>query len=70
MDSEKGIPSGRSDAVVSSNRCLGCNCGMTLVNASIQYNRALKRGLSPEEAKASCPRCQKCMTKYLRERAG
>ena len=70
MEEREKVDAAPVDRAVSRNRCLGCRCGMTWANVRVQYNRALKRGLSPNEAKAACPRCQKCMTKFLRERAG
>ncbi len=46
-------------------RCLDCRYRMTWAAERRQYGRALRRGLTPEGAKAAMPRCQKCMTKYL-----
>ena len=49
------------------NRCLSCGYGLTWANIRVQYGRAIKRGLTLDEAKAVCPRCQKCMTKFLKK---
>ena len=47
-------------------QCKGCGTPrMTWAEDRRQYGRALKRGLSPDEAKALTPRCQKCMTIVL-----
>jgi hypothetical protein len=49
-------------------KCLGCGAPkLTWAEHRRQYGRALKRGLTPEEAKKLMPRCQKCMTTALGE---
>lgn len=50
--------------------CLGCRTPQTWSSQRRQYGRALNRGLTPEQAKASQPRCQKCMTVYLKALEG
>src|SRR4051794_37021981 len=47
------------------NCCLDCRGPMTWAGQRAQYGRALRRGLTKDQAKAATPRCQKCMTKHL-----
>ena len=49
-------------------RCRGCGNPITWADQRRQYGRLLRRGLSTEEAKAALPRCQKCVTRWLRDR--
>jgi hypothetical protein len=46
-------------------KCIGCGILRTPGKMRWQHNRAIKRGLTPDEAKALMPRCQKCLTKAL-----
>jgi hypothetical protein len=48
------------------NRCRDCRNRMTWAALRVQCGRCLRRGLTIEQARAAQPRCQKCMTKYLR----
>jgi len=48
-------------------KCLGCGFPQKWAEQMKQFWRARKRGLSEDQAKDACPRCQKCMTIYLRE---
>jgi hypothetical protein len=49
-------------------KCVDCKrpC-LTWADQRRQYGRVLRAGLTPKEAKALMPRCQKCTTKALRE---
>jgi hypothetical protein len=42
--------------------CLRCGFPITWEAQWQQWGRLMRRGLSPEEAKALMPRCQKCIT--------
>jgi hypothetical protein len=47
-------------------RCKGCGGQkVTWAEQRKQYGRAIRHGLTPDEAKALMPRCQKCLTKAL-----
>jgi hypothetical protein len=47
-------------------KCLGCGwTKMTWREQRQQYGRAIRRGLSADEAKKLMPRCQKCVTEIL-----
>lgn len=50
-------------------RASGCLTRMTWEQQRVQYGRAMRAGLSVEQWKAVGPRCQKCTTTLLRERA-
>lgn len=52
------------------NICKGCRRRLTWTERRIQFGRARGRGLSEDAAKEAVPRCQKCMTVYLREAVG
>lgn len=41
---------------------------LTFAEQMKQFWRAVNAGLTQEEAKGASPRCQKCMTVFLRER--
>jgi hypothetical protein len=45
-------------------RCRDCRYLMTWAEQRKQYGRLMRRGV--DNIKAAQPRCQKCMTKYLR----
>lgn len=47
--------------------CLRCKYPMTWEAQRRQFGRLIRRGLTKEQAKEMLPRCQKCMTVYLRE---
>lgn len=49
-------------------KCLGCGYPITWRDQRIQFVRASTRGVPRDEAKLATPRCQKCMTKYLKAR--
>lgn len=49
-------------------RCKRCRYAITWADQRKQFGRMIKRGLSIDEIKAIQPRCQKCVTVYLRER--
>jgi hypothetical protein len=49
------------------NRCRGCKWPITWSDQKRQYRRLLDRGLSPADAREAMPRCQKCVTRFLRE---
>jgi hypothetical protein len=55
-----------TDLASSRIRCRECRNLMTWAASRVQYGRALRRDLTAEQAKATQPLCQKCMTKYLR----
>ena len=46
--------------------CRACRVRLTWAACRVKYGRALRRGLSAAQAKAAGPRCQRCMTRYLR----
>jgi len=46
-------------------KCLGCGALRTPGKVRWQYKRAIRHRLTPDEAKALMPRCQKCLTKAL-----
>lgn len=49
------------------NKCHRCGTPQTWANAKAQYGRMIRRGLTPEKAKAFSPCCQKCTTIVLQE---
>jgi hypothetical protein len=50
-------------------KCLGCSRSLTWEERRRQYGRAIKAyGLTPEQAAACTPRCQKCTTELLSSR--
>jgi hypothetical protein len=50
------------------NKCLDCGYAITWETQRRQYGRAIRRGLTPDEAKQLMPRCQKCLTHTFRDR--
>lgn len=46
--------------------CINPHSRLTWAEQRKQYGRCLKHGLTPAEAKAAMPLCQKCCTKFLR----
>ena len=44
------------------NICIQCGFAMTWAERRRQYGRLIRKGLSPQEADAIMPRCQKCIT--------
>lgn len=48
-------------------KCRGCGSRLTWAAQMQQFWRAVNRGASEDVAKAISPRCQKCMTIYLRQ---
>lgn len=55
------------DATPGAAPCLRCRNRLTWAERRHQYGRARQRGLTHEQVIAITPRCQKCMTRYLRE---
>jgi hypothetical protein len=51
---------------MSRQKCFACGVAVTWASVKVQYGRAIKRGFSQDQAKEACPRCYRCMTKYLR----
>jgi hypothetical protein len=49
-------------------RCRDCRYPQTWADQRRQWGRGLRAGLTPDEAKAAMPRCQKCMTTHLASR--
>lgn len=49
------------------NRCIECGIRMTWANQRAQYDRLRNRGMNHEEAASHLPRCQKCLTRHLKE---
>lgn len=47
-------------------RCLDCDGPMTWAARRVQEARLKKRGISEAHRRLAMPRCQKCMTIYLR----
>ncbi len=58
-----------NDAKPGSKRCQGrdntCATRLTYAKSAVQFGRAVRAGLAPEQAKMLMPMCQKCMTHYL-----
>ena len=50
----------------SSTQCRDCRNPMTWAAQRVQYGRLIRRGLPPAQIKAILPRCQKCVTRWLR----
>jgi len=50
-------------------KCRGCNHPITWEAQRRQYGRLVRRGFEPAEVKPILPRCQKCVTRWLRDRA-
>ena len=48
------------------NRCRGCGYPITWEAQRRQYGRLIRRGMDPEEIKPIVPRCQKCVTQWLK----
>ena len=48
------------------NRCRDCGSPMTWAAQRVQYGRLLRRGIPHEVARRELPRCQKCVTQWLR----
>jgi hypothetical protein len=48
--------------------CLNCGLGygVTWEQQRRQFGRLIRRGFTAEQAKKILPRCQKCVTTYLR----
>jgi hypothetical protein len=46
-------------------KCLRCQNPMTWADQRRQYGRAMRAGMTVEEARRILPRCQKCMTVLL-----
>jgi hypothetical protein len=47
-------------------KCIACGLPkMTWADQRRQYGRAIRKGLTPDEAKRIMPRCQKCMTEFF-----
>lgn len=48
-------------------KCIDCGLPkLTWRDQRAQYGRAIRSGLTADEAKALMPRCQKCLTKTLK----
>ena len=47
------------------NPCQGCGYRITWADQRRQFGRAIRHGLTADEAKALMPRCQKCLTEKL-----
>ena len=54
---------------IPTNKCRRCLVSLTWGNAKAQYGRMIRRGLTPEKAKALSPCCQKCTTIVLQEQS-
>ena len=48
-------------------RCRDCQWPITWAEQRKQWERCLRRGLSKPAAKAALPRCQKCLTRHLKQ---
>lgn len=46
--------------------CMDCRNRMTWAQQRVQYGRLKKRGVSEAHIKAALPRCQKCITIWVR----
>ena len=51
-------------------RCKNCHWSMTWSEQRVQYGRLVRKGIKPENIKAIMPRCQKCVTKWMKENTG
>jgi hypothetical protein len=48
-------------------KCIDCKMPkLTWADQRRQFGRAIRRGLTVDEAKALMPRCQKCLTQALK----
>lgn len=56
---EEGLMSSKS-------RCRECGRHMTWAAQRVQYGRMMRRGFTQDVARRTLPRCQKCMTQWLR----
>jgi hypothetical protein len=48
------------------NKCNACRNPMTWAAVRVQYGRLLRRGFTEEQVKAVLPRCQTCVTRWLK----
>jgi len=51
-------------------QCLRCRNLMTWAAQKVQFGRLRREGFSNEEINAITPRCQKCVTRFLRDEEG
>lgn len=49
------------------NKCKGCRKDMTWAAVKVQWGRLMKKGFAVAKVIPIMPRCQKCVTRYLRE---
>ena len=47
-------------------RCHDCGCPITWAAQRKQYGRLMRLGFTPDQATVGMPRCQKCVTKWLK----
>lgn len=51
-------------------RCRTCGAYMTWAAQRVQYGRLLRRGIPENVMRHELPRCQKCVTQWLRATQG
>lgn len=50
-------------------KCLGCQRRMTWAEQRVQFGRLLRRAFTVDQTRRVLPRCQKCVTTWLRSQA-
>ena len=50
-------------------KCLGCQRRMTWAEQRVQFGRLLRRAFTVDQSRRVLPRCQKCVTTWLRSHA-
>lgn len=48
------------------NKCTSCAKSMNFMHVRKQYGRLMRRGFTTEQVKVIQPRCQKCVTVWLK----
>lgn len=48
-------------------KCKGCKRTITWADTKAQYGRLKRADIDEEIIKATLPRCQKCLTRWLKE---
>jgi SOS response regulatory protein OraA/RecX len=70
MNDDTMIEAMTDDTMIEARRtvtvCLRCHYPMTWEQQRRQFGRLMRKGFTKDEAKAALPRCQICMTVWLR----